>query len=149
MSTLPAAAPIPRAWLKAVLSPWTRRLALAAFAASFFFPVTGLGPDLCPIHRATGLPCPGCGMTRAVALVSQGEPLLALGANPFVVLVWPLMLTLAVLALLRHRQVLALEAKLDATEPYFSRLQAVLLASFLGFGVLRFAVFLALREPFP
>jgi hypothetical protein len=33
--------------------------------------------SLCPIHRLTGRRCPGCGMTRAMALLLRGKPLRA------------------------------------------------------------------------
>jgi hypothetical protein len=44
-------------------------------------------PDLCPIHRATGHRCPGCGMTRALVLLWRGRPRQAIRSNsasPFV-----------------------------------------------------------------
>lgn len=40
-----------------------------------------LGPlatdSLCPFRRLTGRRCPGCGMTRAIALLLRGRPLRA------------------------------------------------------------------------
>lgn len=60
------------------------------FGAVFYF---GLDLDLlaisgwgvpCPFHAITGLACPGCGMTRALVLVSQLQWWPALRMNPFV-----------------------------------------------------------------
>ncbi len=60
------------------------------FGAVLYF---GLGLDLlafpgwgvpCPFHAITGLACPGCGMTRALVLVSQLQWGPALRMNPLV-----------------------------------------------------------------
>lgn len=48
---------------------------------------------VCPLAAVTGLPCPGCGMTRAVLLLAQGQFSQAWEIHPFV---YPL----AILALL-------------------------------------------------
>jgi Protein of unknown function (DUF2752) len=40
-------------------------------------------PGFCPVHRITGHRCPGCGMTRAVALMMRGRIRAAIGLNPF------------------------------------------------------------------
>jgi len=50
-------------------------------------------PDLCPIHRATGRNCPGCGMFRAFVLLWRGRLRQAISSNPaspfvFAALVW-------------------------------------------------------------
>lgn len=138
-----------RTWLRPLLTPWVRRVSLVGFIGSFFFPVTGLGVDLCPIHAVTGLPCPGCGVTRGIALVSQGELLTALGAHPFILFLWPGLLILAALALVPQRRVEAMEAKLDVLEPGLSATWRVVLFAFFGFGLIRFVVFLVLGERFP
>lgn len=138
-----------RTWLRPFLTPWVRRVSLAGFAASFFFPITGLGVDLCPIHAVTGLPCPGCGVTRGIALVSHGDWFAALGAHPFILFLWPGLVILAFSALFPQRVVDAAEARLDVLEPAFSKSWKLLLAAFLGFGVVRFFAFLAMGQQFP
>jgi hypothetical protein len=41
-----------------------------------------LGLALCPFQRITHLPCPGCGMTRALLALVQGDPCRALAIHP-------------------------------------------------------------------
>ena len=40
-------------------------------------------PDLCPLHRTTGLWCPLCGGTRATRELMYGDLWAAMGYNPF------------------------------------------------------------------
>ena len=40
-------------------------------------------PDLCPLHRTTGLWCPLCGGTRATRELMHGDLWAAMGYNPF------------------------------------------------------------------
>ena len=40
-------------------------------------------PDLCPLHRTTGLWCPLCGATRATPELMHGDLWAAMGYNPF------------------------------------------------------------------
>jgi hypothetical protein len=140
---------IKRGWLRPLLTPWVRRAALVGFAASFFLPGTGFGVDLCPLHAATGLPCPGCGATRAVTLFSQGDFVTALGANPFVLVLWPGMVVLGLLAFAPSAWLIRMENRLDVFEPALSRAWRILLAAFFGFGMLRLLTFLVLGERFP
>jgi hypothetical protein len=88
-------------------------------------------------------------MSRAVAAVSQGDFVVALGANPFVVFVWPLFVLLAGLALMPKTWVTSIEARLDTVGPQLARGYRVVLFAFLGFGVLRFSWFLIMGQPFP
>ncbi len=46
----------------------------ALLAASFFYCPWALdGPVLCPMALMTGIPCPGCGLTRAFCLMTHGR----------------------------------------------------------------------------
>jgi hypothetical protein len=41
------------------------------------------GPVVCPFRLITGLPCPGCGLTRSWVFIAHGDLGAALRANPF------------------------------------------------------------------
>lgn len=43
------------------------------------------GPTICPFRLLTGLPCPGCGTTRALTALSAGDLSAALSLNPVAV----------------------------------------------------------------
>ena len=46
----------------------------AVLAASFlYFPRSLTGPVMCPVALVLGLPCPGCGITRAFGCATHGE----------------------------------------------------------------------------
>lgn len=45
-------------------------------------------PVLCPFRVITGMPCPGCGTTRAVFELGSGRPITSLLLNPLGVFVW-------------------------------------------------------------
>jgi len=40
-------------------------------------------PFFCPFKTLTGIPCPGCGMTRAILSITKGDFQEALNYNPF------------------------------------------------------------------
>ncbi len=66
----------------------TRRLAAAAILGAFLVPtaVAGRGPVLCPVRRATGLPCPACGLTRSWSAALHGRPVASLRFHPLGIL---------------------------------------------------------------
>ena len=43
----------------------------------------GRQPTLCVVHRATGVPCPGCGLTRSFVATAHGDLGGALGFHAF------------------------------------------------------------------
>jgi hypothetical protein len=67
---------------------WATGLGLVAllFALAFWDPATAGGPDLCLVHRATGVACPACGLTRAAAAFARGELALSLRWHPLFLL---------------------------------------------------------------
>lgn len=45
----------------------------------------------CPFRTFLGVRCPGCGMTHALVAMARGEFRRAVGYNPFVILLAPLL----------------------------------------------------------
>ncbi|HXT20136.1 MAG TPA: DUF2752 domain-containing protein [Thermoanaerobaculia bacterium] len=57
------------------------------FAAGWVGLPSGAAFTVCAFRRLTGIPCPGCGLTRAMGALARGELLLALHFHPFAPLV--------------------------------------------------------------
>ncbi|MER5643498.1 DUF2752 domain-containing protein [Streptosporangium sp. NPDC002524] len=80
----------------AVLAPLGTALAAGA-AVAFVAAVDPNEPGhypTCPFLMLTGLYCPGCGGLRTVYALVHGDPVTALGLNPFVVLMIPVLVAL-------------------------------------------------------
>jgi hypothetical protein len=81
--------------------------------------------------------------------VSHGQLAEALGANPFSVVLWPVLVALAVSAFFPSRWMERFDARVAAWEPWPSRVVRVLLVAFFGFGFVRLGYFALSREWFP
>ncbi|MDH3255599.1 MAG: DUF2752 domain-containing protein [Acidobacteriota bacterium] len=57
-------------------------IALGLF--SFWTPTSG--PILCLFRRSAGLPCPGCGLTRAASYLLHGDVVSSIRFHPFALL---------------------------------------------------------------
>ncbi|MER2561320.1 MAG: DUF2752 domain-containing protein [Myxococcaceae bacterium] len=132
-----------------LLQPAMRIIALVVLIGSIALPAGPLGPDLCPVHRATGLPCPGCGVTRGLMYVSHGQLAEALGANPWVVVLWPALVLLALSVVVPAPAMNRFDALIARWEPWPSRVVRVLLVAFFGFGMVRMLAFLISGEAYP
>lgn len=60
------------------------------------------GPVVCPFRLATGLPCPGCGLTRSWVYLVHGRLGDALLANPFGLVTVALVIGLVVAVVRAH-----------------------------------------------
>jgi hypothetical protein len=85
---------------------WPRLLALGLLAGVLLLPllafdwVTAPGPlTLCPLRAVTGIPCPSCGLTRALAHLERGHWAEAVRFHPFAPLVFLLVLALVLMLL--------------------------------------------------
>ena len=99
----------------------------------------GFGIDVCWFHRLTGLPCPGCGLTRGILSLAGGDLVGALRLHPFSLAVLPYA-TLAATSLAWPRRVrLGVRASLERRREIFGRLYGALFGAFVGYGLLRTA----------
>jgi hypothetical protein len=83
---------------------WPRLLAFGLLAGTLLLPllafdrVTAPGSlVLCPLRAVTAVPCPSCGLTRALAHLERGHLAEAVRFHPFAPLVFLLVLALAVM----------------------------------------------------
>lgn len=75
-----------RRWELAAYLVRERKLGLAMTGGGLlYFALCGIGLDVlpCPLLRTTGLPCPGCGMTRSCLALLHGEWRASWDFNPF------------------------------------------------------------------
>ena len=95
---------------------WPRLLALALLAGSLLLPLLAfdwiMSPQamvLCPLRAVTGIPCPSCGLTRALAQLERGHLAQALKFHPFSPLLLVLALALFILLLMElvtHKRII-------------------------------------------
>ncbi|GAA4688149.1 DUF2752 domain-containing protein [Nocardioides nanhaiensis] len=139
MSATPGAPPSRRLLAGAhtrAASAWVAGTGVAAIGvAALLSPATiDDGPVLCPFRAVTGLPCPGCGLTRSWVQLVHGDPAASFAAHPFGAVLMALVLALAavvLLAAMRRRPLPDFEGLVR--RPWL----VVLLGGWLVFGVLR------------
>jgi len=115
-------------------------LLTALFAACFLLPTPGSDgriahlPSVCPFYNLTGLPCPGCGLTRSFVCLAHGQWQEALHWHP---LGWVVFFGLAVFWL-RNGYFLAFGRLLFPLSPNTGRwISYAGAAALLCFGALR------------
>jgi hypothetical protein len=110
-------------------------------AIAYFLALAALGGslDFCAFRQLTGLPCPGCGLSRAIVALAHGEGRSMLRLHPFApyLIVWAVMLAGAALLPSRGRARwlagwLAVESR--------TRFHGIMLAALAVYGVARLVV---------
>ena len=95
------------------------------------------GPVVCPFRLLTGLPCPGCGLTRSWVYLAHGQWRDSFLAHPFgVVLIALLVALVVVVATARVRR----SAAPDLDRLVRRRWLLALLGAFLAFAAVRLLV---------
>jgi hypothetical protein len=100
---------------------------------------------LCPLAGSVGVPCPGCGLTRATLALLHGDLRMALYYHPLVLVITPLVVTVVIVTaweLLRGPSQKARGAALLGNGRAVSIAAAALLVLTLGVWLARFAGFL-------
>ena len=114
-------------------------LIAAVCAASLLYIYYRVMGGLCPMRTVLGIPCPGCGMTRAVCAVLAGDVSSAFSHHPL----WPALLPLGIvfLRMLFPRAARSIFAKLRISWAAYLRVEGVvcviLLAAFIAVWVIR------------
>jgi hypothetical protein len=81
---------------------WARRLALVCAVIAAFALAIALKLPVCPTATFLGVPCPGCGLTRATLRLLQGDFAGALSLHPLAPAIAPLLVALGVKAALDY-----------------------------------------------
>lgn len=100
---------------------------------------------LCPLAGSVGIPCPGCGLTRATLALLHGDLHTALHLHPLVLLLTPLVVTVAAVTawdLLGDADQKPRAAALFGNGRVVSRLAAIVLVLTVSVWLARFAGFL-------
>lgn len=121
-----------------------RFLLVVALAALFAVAVQTEFP-LCPMASTFGVPCPGCGLTRATMALLRGDLKAALGFHPLVLLLTPLFsgfLGVALWELLRDAKRPTPKPLFDWSARRLSIAGSALLVLVLGVWLVRFAGYL-------
>lgn len=118
------------------LGKGTVRVAWLALLLAVLAPPTGLGIRLCWM-RSTGIPCPGCGLSRSLSCAAHGMFLESWLYHPFGPLLLVFFVAVALISLapanLRARWQAALKARPGLLNAAFVGFAV----AFVGFGLLR------------
>jgi len=120
-------------------------LVIGAFlAAHLAFHAVGIRLWFCPIRAGLGIPCPGCGMTRAVGAFLRGEWVHSLSLHAFVPLFLPAILLLGIAGFLPEETRLRLAHGVAALERR-TGISGFVLTAALAYWLVRLLLF---RETF-
>ncbi|MEQ8821388.1 MAG: DUF2752 domain-containing protein [Sumerlaeia bacterium] len=105
--------------------------------AIFVMKPAGLGPSMCTLQKATGYPCPGCGLTRSVSSFAQGHPLWSFKFHPLGPPIAILFLATAVMAVLPNRPREAFLAWLEKYDRYLWWIVLAFFVLMIVYGLVR------------
>ncbi len=148
--TLPQPRPEQRWWLTAFLASGQPRLCLLILlVVALIPPETGLGIDLCFVHRATNAPCPGCGMTRCGSNLLRANVRRAIDYHPFGLIMYPVLLGLCAFSLLPGVTRRAFALRLLPWQRVLNVAHLAFWVVFFTFGLARWAAVLTGAMIFP
>jgi hypothetical protein len=123
---------------------WLRRPTLVAAWAvlliALVHPPHGLGLPICWMAAATGVPCPGCGLTRSMSCAIRGMLRASWHYHPFGFVFLALFAGIAVISLFPARIRERLDAWIERHVRAMNIAYGVLIAAFLMFGAARAVV---------
>jgi hypothetical protein len=138
------------AWLKEpvlaeLIGQRTMCLAIGGFVITYIACLAvGVRVWACPLRAGVGIPCPGCGMTRAVAALVRGDWVHSLQLHAFVPLFLPAILLVGIAGFMPDKPRLRLAYLVAALERR-TGITAFVLAAMLVYWLVRLLLF---RETF-
>jgi Protein of unknown function (DUF2752) len=114
-------------------------LALVLLAAAL--PSHGAGVPICLFRYLTGLPCPGCGLTRSFSCILHGDFALAYDYHPFGYFLLPLFLIVAATLFLPSAYRTRLENSVRSQQSNLRHIYLTLIYGFIAFGAIRIVVY--------
>lgn len=124
-----------------LFGPWSVGVAVlvvaGALAGAQLAEPGRLGFELCWTRRLSGLPCPGCGLTRSVCHLLRGDLAEALRFHPFGLLVLPFAVVAASSLVWPRGLVARARQGFERRRRSVERLYRWTLFAFLGYGVVR------------
>jgi uncharacterized protein DUF2752 len=116
-------------------------LALVLLAAAL--PSQGAGVPICLFRYMTGLPCPGCGLTRSFSCILHGDFSHSYDFHPFGCVLLPLFIMIAATVFMPKSFRIQLEELVRARQSHLRHIYLTLIYGFIAFGVVRMAVYAA------
>ncbi len=130
---------------KALFGPGTTYFSMVVLGGSFIMPTTGIGFVLCWFKNITGLPCPGCGLTRSIACISHLHFAESLHYHPFGPLIYVVAIASVAAKIAGPARRAKLAALFDRNRKLASGIYWSLVGSFIVYGLVRLA--LVVRDP--
>lgn len=127
----------PQAVARLWLGKYSVAVAWAGLVLAILLPPHGAGLAMCWMESATGVPCPGCGMTRSLACAARGMFAESWSYHPFGLFVLALFLFTAIQSLWPKEARARLVHFMQARALFFNSAYLVFVVAFVGFGAMR------------
>lgn len=121
---------------------WSVVAAWLGLVLAVVTPPSGFGVSLCWFQSATGIPCPGCGMTRSLSCAIRGMPFDSWRYHPMGALVLVLFVVTAAQSILPEGLKSALKRFIQSRARWFNGLYLAFVIAFVGFGAARALVYI-------
>jgi hypothetical protein len=104
-------------------------------------PSQGAGIQICFFRYLTGLPCPGCGLTRSFSCILHGDFARGYEYHPFGYVLLPLFVLVASTLFLSVDRRSQLEDFVRSQQPRFRVVYLTFIYGFIAFGAVRTALY--------
>jgi hypothetical protein len=119
------------------LGKWSVVAAWLGLFLAVVTPPHGLGVQLCWFHSATGIPCPGCGMTRSLSCALRGMLVESWQFHPMGFLILALFLVTAVQSVCPRQVREKLRRFIETRALWFNGFYLLFVTTFVVYGTVR------------